>query len=284
MPDQTTHEPTKKSLSFEFFPPRDLEGQDKLLTGAAHKLASLNPDFVSVTYGAGGSTKEGTKQVVQRLLEQKLDAVPHLSSGTTSNEEVLDMVQTYKDNGVKQLLCLRGDQPSGQGQQPTYAKDLIRLVKEQFQDEFNIVVGAYPEIYLESHSSADEFNFFKQKIEAGANTAITQYFYNAEAYAYFLDGCQKHNIEIPIIPGIMPITNYASLIRFSGKAGADIPRWLDHALRDKQHDEAELSKFGVEIVTRLCERLFELGAPGLHFYTLNRWGASSRICANLGFN
>jgi methylenetetrahydrofolate reductase (NADPH) len=267
MPDQTTHEPTKKSL-----------------TGAAHRLANLNPDFVSVTYGAGGSTKEGTKQVVQRLLEQKLDAVPHLSSGTTSNEEVLDMVQTYKDNGVKQLLCLRGDQPSGQGQQPTYAKDLISLVREQFQDDFNIVVGAYPEIHPDSPSAADEFNFFKQKVEAGANTAITQYFYNAEAYAYFLDGCQKHNIEIPIIPGIMPITNYASLIRFSGKAGADIPRWLDHALRDKQHDEAELSKFGVEIVTRLCERLFELGAPGLHFYTLNRWGASSRICANLGFN
>mgnify|MGYP005991992915 CR=1 FL=1 len=244
MPDQTAHEPTKKSLSFEFFPPRDLEGQDKLLAGAAHKLATLRPDFVSVTYGAGGSTKEGTKQVVQRLLEQKLDAVPHLSSGTTSNEEVLDMVQTYKDKGVKQLLCLRGDQPSGQGQQPTYAKDLISLVKEQFQDDFNIVVGAYPEIHPDSPSAADEFKFFKQKVEAGANIAITQYFYNAEA----------------------------------------IPRWLDHALKDKQHDEAELSKFGVEIVTRLCERLFELGAPGLHFYTLNRWGASSRICANLGFN
>jgi len=284
MPDQKTHEPTKKSLSFEFFPPRDLEGQDKLLTGAAHRLANLNPDFVSVTYGAGGSTKEGTKQVVQRLLEQKLDAVPHLSSGTTSDKEILAMVQSYKDNGVKQLLCLRGDQPSGQGQQPTYAKDLISLVREQFQDDFNIVVGAYPEIHPDSPSAADEFNFFKKIVEAGANTAITQYFYNAEAYAYFLDGCQKHNIEIPIIPGIMPITNYASLIRFSGKAGADIPRWLDHALRDKQHDEAELSKFGVEIVTRLCERLFELGAPGLHFYTLNRWGASSRICANLGFN
>ena len=284
MPDQKTHEPTKKSLSFEFFPPRDLEGQDKLLTGAAHRLANLNPDFVSVTYGAGGSTKEGTKQVVQRLLEQKLDAVPHLSSGTTSDKEILAMVQSYKDNGVKQLLCLRGDQPSGQGQQPTYAKDLISLVKEQFQDDFNIVVGAYPEIHPDSPSANDEFNFFKQKVEAGADTAITQYFYNAEAYAYFLDGCQKHNIEIPIIPGIMPITNYASLIRFSGKAGADIPRWLDHALRDKQHDEAELSKFGVEIVTRLGERLFELGAPGLHFYTLNRWGASWRICANLGFN
>ena len=266
MPHQIAQEPTKKSLSFEFFPPRDLEGQDKLLAGAADKLAGLNPDFISVTYGAGGSTKEGTKQVVQRLLKQNLDAVPHLSSGTTSDDEVLDMVQTYKDNGVKQLLCLRGDQPSGQGQQPTYAKDLISLVKDKFQDDFNIVVGAYPEI------------------DAGADTAITQYFYNAEAYAYFLDGCQKHDIYIPIIPGIMPITNYASLIRFSGKAGADIPRWLDHALRDKQHDEADLTKFGVEIVTRLCERLFELGAPGLHFYTLNRWGASSRICANLGVN
>ena len=133
MPHQTTHEATKKSLSFEFFPPRDLEGQDKLLAGAANKLAALNPDFVSVTYGAGGSTKEGTKQVVQRLLKQNIDAVPHLSSGTTSDEEVLDMVQTYKDSGVKQLLCLRGDQPSGQGQQPTYAKDLISLVKDNFK-------------------------------------------------------------------------------------------------------------------------------------------------------
>ena len=284
MPHQIAQEPTKKSLSFEFFPPRDLEGQDKLLAGAADKLAGLNPDFISVTYGAGGSTKEGTKQVVQRLLKQNLDAVPHLSSGTTSDDEVLDMVQTYKDNGVKQLLCLRGDQPSGQGQQPTYAKDLISLVKDKFQDDFNIVVGAYPEVHPDSPSAADEFNFFKQKVDAGADTAITQYFYNAEAYAYFLDGCRKHDIDLPIIPGIMPITNYASLIRFSGKAGADIPRWLDHALRDKQHDEADLTKFGVEIVTRLCERLFELGAPGLHFYTLNRWGASFRICANLGFD
>jgi methylenetetrahydrofolate reductase (NADPH) len=181
MPHQIAHEPSKKSLSFEFFPPRDLEGQDKLLAGAADKLAGLNPDFVSVTYGAGGSTKEGTKQVVQRLLKQNLDAVPHLSSGTTSDEEVLDMVQTYKDNGVKQLLCLRGDQPSGQGQQPTFAKDLISLVKDKFQDDFNIVVGAYPEIHPDSPSAADEFNFFKQKVDAGADTAITQYFYNAEA-------------------------------------------------------------------------------------------------------
>ena len=284
MLDQNAQQPTKQSLSFEFFPPRDLEGQNKLLAGAANKLAALKPDFVSVTYGAGGSTKEGTKQVVQGLLKQNLDAIPHLSSGTTSDEEMLEMIQTYKDNGVKQLLCLRGDQPSGQGQQPTYAKNLISLVKDKFQNDFNIVVGAYPEIHPDSPTAADEFSFFKQKVEAGADTAITQYFYNTEAYAYFLDGCQKYNIDIPIIPGIMPITNYASLIRFSGKAGADIPRWLDHALRDRQLDEEDLSKFGVEIVTRLCERLLELGAPGLHFYTLNRWGASSRRCANLGFN
>lgn len=284
MSDQTTLKAPKKTLSFEFFPPRDLDGQDKLLAGAAKKLTALNPDFVSVTYGAGGSTKEGTKQVVQRLLKQNLDAVPHISAGTTSDEEILEMVQTYKQSGVTQLLCLRGDQLSGQGQQPTYAKDLITLIKAKFATEFNIIVGAYPEIHPDSPSAEDEFKFFKEKVDAGANTAITQYFYNAEAYAYFLDGCQKHNINIPIIPGIMPITNYASLIRFSGKAGADIPRWLDHALQDKQHDEADLTKFGVEIVTRLCERLFELGAPGLHFYSLNRWGASSRICANLGLS
>ena len=284
MPHRTNQETKKKSLSFEFFPPRDIEGQDKLLAGAANKLAALKPDFVSVTYGAGGSTKEGTKQIVQRLLGQKLDAVPHLSSGTTSDEDILAMLQEYQAQGVKQLLCLRGDQLSGHGQQPTYAKDLINLVKHQFQDQFNIIVGAYPEIHPDSPSAAAEFKFFKEKVDAGANSAITQYFYNAEAYAYFLEGCQKHNIEIPIIPGIMPITNYASLIRFSGKAGADIPRWLDHAMQDKQHDEADLTKFGVEVVTRLCERLFELGAPGLHFYTLNRWGASSKICANLNFN
>ena len=208
MPDQTAQQPTKKNLSFEFFPPRNREGQDKLLAGAVNKLVAFNPDFISVTYGAGGSTKEGTKQVVQRLLKKNIDAMPHISSGTTSDEEVLQMVQIYKDSGVKQLLCLRGDQPSGQGQQPTYAKDLISLVKDKFQNDFNIVVGAYPEIHPDSPTAADEFNFFKQKVEAGADTAITQYFYNAEAYAYFFVRFQEHHVVNPNSPGSRPITYF----------------------------------------------------------------------------
>ena len=271
-------------VSFEFFPPRDESGRDKLAAGTAEKLAALQPSYFSVTYGAGGSTKEGTKQTVTDLTKRGWQAVPHLSVGAADQAEVLDLVAYYKTLGVTKILCLRGDQTESESQHPQYAEDLVRLIRQHFGDYFEVVVGAYPEVHPDSPSSQEDLAFFKRKVDAGADVAITQYFYNIEAYEYFVQQCQNLGIDIPIIPGVMPITNYASLSRFSEKAGADIPRWLDRAMAQHQDSEHDLSKFGVEVVTRLCERLIDLGAPALHFYTLNRWGAATKICANLGLN
>lgn len=271
-------------VSFEFFPPRDTAGREKLTAGTATKLAALGPEYFSVTYGAGGSTKEGTKQTVTDLMDRGWNAVPHLSVGGTDQQGTLDLVAYYKELGVKKILCLRGDQAESDAHNPQYAEDLVRLIRQHFSDRFEIVVGAYPEVHPDSASSHDDLMFFKRKVEAGADVAITQYFYNIEAYGYFVDQCQSLGIDIPIVPGVMPITNYASLCRFSEKAGADIPRWLDRAMAQRQDSDEELGKFGVEVVTRLCERLIELGAPALHFYTLNRWGATTKVCANLGLN
>ncbi len=269
-------------VSFEFFPPRDESGRDRLAAGTAEKLAALQPSYFSVTYGAGGSTKEGTKQTVTDLTKRGWQAVPHLSVGAADQAEVLDLVTYYKTLGVKKILCLRGDQTESELQHPQYAEDLVRLIRQHFGDYFEVVVGAYPEVHPDSPSSQEDLAFFKRKVDAGADVAITQYFYNIEAYEYFVQQCQNLGIDIPIIPGVMPITNYASLCRFSEKAGADIPRWLDRAMAQHQDSKHDLSKFGVEVVTRLCERLIYLGAPALHFYTLNRWGAATKICANLG--
>ncbi len=274
----------KTPVSFEFFPPRDESGRKKLAAGTAEKLAALQPRYFSVTYGAGGSTKEGTKQTVTDLTKRGWQAVPHLSVGTADQAEVLDLVTYYKTLGVTKILCLRGDQTESDSQHRQYAEDLVRLIRQHFGDHFEVVIGAYPEVHPDSPSSQEDLAFFKRKVDAGADVAITQYFYNIEAYEYFVQQCQNLGIDIPIIPGIMPITNYASLCRFSEKAGADIPRWLDRAMAQQQDSEHDLSKFGVEVVTRLCERLIDLGAPALHFYTLNRWGAATKICANLGLN
>ena len=271
-------------VSFEFFPPRDESGRDRLAAGTAEKLAALQPSYFSVTYGAGGSTKEGTKQTVTDLTKRGWQTVPHLSVGAADQAEVLDLVAYYKTLGVTKILCLRGDQTESESQHPQYAEDLVRLIRQHFGDYFEVVVGAYPEVHPDSPSSQEDLAFFKRKVDAGADVAITQYFYNIEAYEYFIEQCQNLDIDIPIIPGVMPITNYASLSRFSEKAGADIPRWLDRAMAQHQDSEQDLSKFGVEVVTRLCERLIDLGAPALHFYTLNRWGAATKICANLGLN
>ena len=269
-------------VSFEFFPPRNESGRDRLAAGTAEKLAALQPSYFSVTYGAGGSTKEGTKQTVTDLTKRGWQAVPHLSVGAADQAEVLDLVTYYKTLGVKKILCLRGDQTESESQNHQYAEDLVRLIRQHFGDYFEVVVGAYPEVHPDSPSSQEDLAFFKRKVDAGADVAITQYFYNIEAYEYFIEQCQNLDIDIPIIPGVMPITNYASLSRFSEKAGADIPRWLDRAMAQHQDSEQDLSKFGVEVVTRLCERLIDLGVPALHFYTLNRWGAATKICANLG--
>ncbi|MFL2518541.1 MAG: methylenetetrahydrofolate reductase [Candidatus Azotimanducaceae bacterium] len=271
-------------LSFEFFPPRDAAGRDKLTAGTAEKLATLNPEYFSVTYGAGGSTKAGTRQTITDLTKRGWNAVPHLSVDGNDLQGTLELVAYYKELGIKKILCLRGDQAASDSDNSQYAEDLVRLIRQHFGDSFKIIVGAYPEVHPDSATSRDDLMFFKRKVDAGADVAITQYFYNVEAYAYFVQHSQRLGIDIPIVPGIMPITNYASLCRFSEKAGADIPRWLDRAMAQRQASNDDLNKFGVEVVTRLCEQLIELGAPALHFYTLNRWGATTKVCANLGQN
>ncbi len=271
------------TISCEFFPPRDAPGRDKLVDNVAQKLkTTLNPEFFSVTYGAGGSTRDGTKQTVSQLIDAGMRAVPHLSMGTDDRAAVTALLDDYVEAGVERIVTLRGDQPSGLGNQrfTNNAEALVKVIREHTGDRFHLVVAAYPEIHPDAKSANDDLNFFERKVKAGANSAITQYFYNADAYGDFLERCAKRSIDIPITPGIMPITNVESLIRFSDKAGAEIPRWLLHNLSDCT-DDAALVDYGVEVVTKLCERLLAMGAPGLHFYTLNRWGATKRIYENL---
>ena len=270
-------------LSFEFFPPRDGSGQARLVANVAQKLSTLNPAYFSVTYGAGGSTRDGTRQTVGSLLNAGHQAVPHLSIGNDDHENLIALLDEYKASGVKHIVTLRGDQPSGFGANKFAhnAEALVSIIREHSGNHFHLVVAAYPEVHPDAVSASSDLEYFRRKVAAGANSAITQYFYNPEAYAVFIDRCLKNGIDIPIYPGIMPITNAESLFRFSEKAGADIPRWLKHAMADQQSEE-DLVKFGVDVVSALCERLVSLGAPGLHFYTLNRWGATMRVCERLG--
>jgi methylenetetrahydrofolate reductase (NADH) len=274
---------SKTPVSFEFFPPRDEQGRERLIENVVSKLGNLRPLFFSVTYGAGGTTRDGTRQTVNRLIEAGYDAAPHLSMGADDKREVCAMLDDYAATGVKRIVALRGDQPSGFGTQKFAhnAEALVKLIRAHCGNQFHLEVAAYPETHPDADSAAHDLDFFKRKVDAGADSAITQYFYNADAYENFLERCAAANINIPIVPGIMPITNLASLTRFSEKCGADIPRWLRQVLKDKQDDEQATIDFGVDFVSQLCHRLLQLGAPRLHFYTLNRWGASTRICQNL---
>lgn len=269
-------------ISFEFFPPREAAGQDKLANNVAAKLAALSPEFFSVTYGAGGSTRDGTKQTVSTLLAHNLMAAPHLSMGADDQDVLYALLDEYQALGVKRIVALRGDQPSGVGGHPFAhnAEALVRLIRQHSGEAFHLTVAAYPEVHPDASSAAQDLDFFARKVEAGADSAITQFFYNPDAYADFLERCAQRNLHIPIIPGIMPITNAESLARFADKAGAEIPRWLRFSLAD-QTTEQDLVNYGVDVVSKLCQRLIELGAPALHFYTLNRWGASTRICQRL---
>ncbi len=272
-------------LSFEFFPPRDELSRSKLVDNVASQLASFGPEFFSVTYGAGGSTRDGTRQTVAALQSKGLQAVPHLSMGTDEASDIKDMLDTFKANGVDRLVALRGDQPSGLGANhrlSNNAEALIRLIRAHSDNHFHLTVAAYPEIHPDSSGTMADMQFFKRKVDAGANSAITQYFYNADAYCDFMERCAIQHIDIPIYAGIMPITNVETLVRFSAKAGAEIPRWLQYGLSDRKDNEKNLIDYGVEVVSRLCQQLIQAGAPGLHFYTLNRWGATTRICNNLG--
>jgi len=280
--NSTENNGNRAGFSIEFFPPRTEQGQEKLL--AVHeRLAALGPEFFSVTYGAGGSTREGTRSTVMALLERGSVVAPHLSFGGSSDQEILALLQGYREAGVTRLVLLRGDIPSGLGaaSQHRYASELVEFVRRETGDYFHIDVGCYPEVHPDAPDYQSDIKFFRTKVEAGASSAITQYFFNPDAYFYFLDQCRAAGIEIPIVPGIMPITNYANLARFSSNYGAEIPRWIKRRLEAYGNDTDSIRSFGVEVVTRLCETLLAGGAPGLHFYAMNQAGSVSAIWQNL---
>ncbi|MCH8176085.1 MAG: methylenetetrahydrofolate reductase [NAD(P)H] [Proteobacteria bacterium] len=274
-----------RQFSIEFFPPRTEAGEAKL--DAVHaSLAKLNPDFFSVTYGAGGSTRTGTQKTILRYQSLGSKMAPHLSFGGTDESEIVQLLDIYRQAGVRRLVALRGDIPSGSGAaaQHRYANELVAFVREQTGDLFHIEVACYPEIHPESSSYQADLGYFKQKVDAGADAAITQYFYNADAYFRFVDYCTSAGIRIPIVPGIMPITNYGNLARFSAKCGAEIPRWLDRRLADFDDDVQGLRSYGIDVVTDLCQRLLDGGAPGLHFYSMNLATSISQIWTNLALS
>jgi methylenetetrahydrofolate reductase (NADPH) len=263
-------------ISFEFFPPRTAE-QKLILESTWQKLAPLNPDYLSVTFGAGGTTLEATRDAVQDLAAQTgVPIAPHISCMAQSEKMLRDMLTAYRLMGVNRLVVLRGDRPEGlAGPGPfQYANELVEFIRNEFNDDFHIEVACYPEFHPESHSPGSELRYFKQKVDSGADGAVTQYFYNADSYFSFLEDCHRAGIDIPITPGIMPITNYRQLSRFSEICGAEIPQWIRRRLEGYGDDGASIRAFGLEVVTALCERLLEGGAPGLHIYTLNRANAS----------
>ncbi len=274
----------KPRISFEYFPPKTPEGRVKLLEQTTPALRSLEPDFFSVTYGAGGSTRDNTLGTVTALHEQGVDVAPHLSFGGDDESLVADLLRRYRDLGIRRLVALRGDIPSGMGGagQMVYANELVAFVREQTGDHFQIEVGAYPEIHPQAESYAADIRYLKGKLDAGADSAITQYFYNVESYFYFLDQCAAIGIDKPIYAGVMPITNFANLARFSRNCGAEIPRWICQRIEGFGDDQESIRKFGIEVVTQLCQTLLDSGAPGIHFYTMNQVEPTRSIRNNLG--
>mgnify|MGYP006096240557 FL=1 len=269
-------------FSFEFAAPKSDEALAKLAK-THERLQALNPHFFSVTYGAGGSTRDGTRQAVLDISAAGSNVAPHLSFGGDSATKIGTLLKDYQAAGINRVVALRGDIPSGMGSvKLTYANDLVTFIREQTGDHFHIEVAAYPEIHPDSRNVEADLQYFKAKVDAGADSAITQYFYNAESYFRFIDACDKLAISIPIVPGIMPITNYQTLVRFSDTCGADIPRWIRKHLESYQDDPESLKAFGEDVVTRLCQQLLDAGAPGLHFYTLNQSGPTLKLWRNLG--
>ena len=272
----------KPSVSFEFFPPQTDEGVIKL-NETISNLSQFNPEFYSVTFGAGGSTKEKTYDTVLKIKGHGHQAVPHISCISSSKEEIRELLKKYQDNGINRLVALRGDHPSGVVDivDFSYANELVSFIREETGDFFNIEVAAYPEFHPEALTAQDDINNFKRKLDAGANGAITQFFFNVDAYFKFIEECQRKNIHLPITPGIMPIYNYKQLSRFASNCGAEIPRWLRMKLESFGDDLDSLRDFGVEVISELCETLIQYGVPSLHFYTLNKSKTVSRIIKNL---
>lgn len=269
-------------ISFEFFPPKTAEGVAKLRE-ARQQLAQLQPKFFSVTFGAGGSTRDRTLETVLEIQREGYEAAPHISGISSSKEEIAALLKQYQQNNIRHLVALRGDIPSGEASAGDfrYASELVAFIRQQTGDWFEIEVAAYPEFHPESSSASSDLKHFKSKVDAGANAAITQYFYNADAYFRFVDQCTSLGIDIPIVPGIMPIYNFTQLARFSSVCGADIPRWLRLRLQDFGDDLPSLRAFGIDVMTELSEKLIAGGAPGLHFYTLNQAGTITTILQRL---
>lgn len=276
---------TNKSISFEFFPTKTEIGAEKLLIVAKQLQIACNPVFFSCTYGAGGSTKDRTLNTVLQILHAtKTATAPHLSCVGDSKDAIKSLLNIYQQQGIKRIVALRGDLPSGMGMatgELRYAADLVSFIREQTTEQFHIEVAAYPEVHPQATSMENDLRHFVNKVKAGANSAITQYFFNADSYFYFVERVQKMGINIPIIPGIMPITNYSKLARFSDACGAELPRWIRKQLEAYGDDIKSIQAFGTEVITRLCEELLLGGAPGLHFYTLNQAEPSLAIWNNL---
>ncbi len=269
-------------ISFEFFPPKSDEGKNKLQI-TLDQLQLLNPEYISVTFGAGGSTQDGTIETIRTILAANVEAAPHLSCIGSTKESIAALLKTYMEMGVKRIVALRGDMPSGMREAGAflYANELVSFIRETTGDHFHIEVAAYPEFHPQAPNAKKDLDNFARKVNSGANAAITQYFYNLDAYLHFRDECDKRSVNIPIIPGIMPITNIKQLARFSEMCGADIPRWLRLHLESYGDDSQSLRVFGEEFVTRFCENLLEEGAPGLHFYTMNQVNPTAAIIQNL---
>jgi len=270
-------------ISFEFFPPKTAEGVAKLRE-TRKQLVQLKPKFFSVTFGAGGSARDRTMAIVLEIQSEGFEVAPHISCISSSKDEIRSLLAAYRASGIRHLVALRGDIPSGEVSAGDFrhANELVAFSRQETGDWFEIEVAAYPEFHPEAASATVDLQHFKRKVEAGANAAITQYFYNPDAYFRFIDQCGALDINIPIVPGVMPIYNFTQLARFSSVCGAEIPRWLRLRLQDYSDDLVSLRSLGMDVVTDLCERLLAGGAPGLHFYTLNQAGIISTIVQRLG--
>jgi len=276
---------TGRTYSFEFFPPRTPAGKDKL-RATWQQLGQLKPKFFSVTFGAGGSTQAGTLDTVLEIRRASFEAAPHISCVASTRAEIGVILDQYKAAGIRHIVALRGDLPSGVAMagELRYASELVAFIRERTGDWFNVEVGCYPEYHPQTRYAVDEVRNFKKKVDAGANAAITQYFYNADAYFRFVDECGAAGIRIPIVAGIMPIGNFSQLARFSDNCGAEIPRWMRLKFEGFHDDSASIRAFGLDVVTSLCEKLLAAGAPGLHFYTLNQAALTTEIWQRLGLS
>ncbi|VVD73348.1 5,10-methylenetetrahydrofolate reductase [Pandoraea communis] len=274
---------TQPSFSFEFFPPKTADGAEKL-RATRQQLFPLGPKFVSVTFGAGGSTQQGTLDTVIEIQREGVEAAPHLSCVGSTKENIRQILETYRANGIRHIVALRGDMPSGMGEigEFRYASELVEFIRAETGEWFHIEVAAYPEYHPQAKSPRLDLEHFANKVKAGANAAITQYFFNADAYFRFVDDASRLGVAVPIVPGIMPITNYSQMMRFSEMCGAEVPRWIAKRLEGFGDDREAIRAFGLDVVTVLCERLLAGGAPGLHFYTLNAASATKTMWQRLG--